>query len=198
METAKKILHVDMDAFYASVEIRDNPAYRDIPIVVGGRRGVVLTANYLARQYGVKSGIPSFQAAQLCGKLTFVKPRYSAYQEASDKIREIFSRYTDVVEPRSLDEAYLDVTNHKSLYAVQIAKRIQTEILEELRLTCSVGISWNKMLAKIASDWRKPHGMTLILPEKTEEFMLGVFHLNLGKMKSDSYFQHVVLFGQFR
>jgi len=171
----RKIIHVDMDAFFASVEQRDNPSYRGKPVAVGGspdQRGVVAAASYEARQYGIHSAMPSRTAVQRCPQLIFVRPRFDAYQAASDAIREIFYRYTDLVEPLSLDEAYLDVTvNKRGLpSATLIAKEIKASIFEETHLTASAGVSINKFLAKTASGINKPNGLFLILPENAEAF----------------------------
>lgn len=176
-ETKRKIIHIDMDAFYASVEQRDNPEYRGKPIIVGGlpqgRGGVVATASYEARRFGVRSAMPSKKAQQLCPHAIFVRPRFAAYKEVSQKIREIFHRYTDLIEPLSLDEAYLDVTNDKQQIgsAIDIAKLIKQAIKEELNLTASAGVSVNIFVAKIASDINKPDGLTFIGPSKIESFM---------------------------
>jgi DNA polymerase-4 len=176
-QTHRKIIHIDMDAFYASVEQRDNPELRGIPLVVGGspegRGGVVATASYEARKFGIRSAMPSKQALQLCPHATFVRPRFPAYKEVSQKIREIFSRYTDLIEPLSLDEAYLDVTNDKLNIgsAIEIAKQIKQAIKDELQLTASAGVSINKFVAKIASDINKPDGLTFIGPSSIEAFM---------------------------
>lgn len=173
----RKIIHVDMDAFYASVEQRDNPAYRGKPIAVGGspegRGGVVATASYEARKFGIRSAMPSKRALQLCPHLIFVYPRFPVYREVSQHVREIFRRYTDLIEPLSLDEAYLDVTNDKLGIgsAIAIAQQIKQAIRDELQLTASAGVSVNKFVAKIASDMQKPDGLTFIAPEKVEEFM---------------------------
>ncbi|QEH44061.1 DNA polymerase IV [Chitinophaga sp. XS-30] len=173
----RKIIHVDMDAFYASVEQRDNPEYRGKPIAVGGspegRGGVVATASYEARRFGIRSAMPSKRAQQLCPDVIFVRPRFPAYREASQKVREIFRRYTDLIEPLSLDEAYLDVTEDKLQIgsAIAIAQQIKQAIREELQLTASAGISVNKFVAKIASDMQKPDGLTFIAPEQVESFM---------------------------
>ena len=173
----RKIIHIDMDAFYASVEQRDHPEYRGKPLVVGGppegRGGVVATASYEARKFGIRSAMPSKQALQLCPHALFVRPRFAAYKEVSQKIREIFSRYTDLIEPLSLDEAYLDVTNDKQNIgsAIEIAKQIKQAIKDELQLTASAGISINKFVAKIASDINKPDGLTFIGPSSIESFM---------------------------
>jgi DNA polymerase-4 len=173
----RKIIHIDMDAFYASVEQRDNPEYRGIPLVVGGlpqgRGGVVATASYEARKFGIRSAMSSKQALQLCPHATFVKPRFDAYKEASQKIRAIFSRYTDLIEPLSLDEAYLDVTDDKLNIgsAITIAEQIKQAIKDELQLTASAGVSVNKFVAKIASDINKPDGLKFIGPSAIEAFM---------------------------
>jgi DNA polymerase-4 len=166
MKQIRKIIHIDMDAFYASVEQRDFPEYRNKPLVVGGspegRGGVVATASYEARKFGIKSAMPSKAAQRLCPDVIFVKPRFEVYKSVSNSIQEIFRRYTDIIEPLSLDEAYLDVTNDKQGIgsAIEIARRIKKEILEELRLTASAGVSVNKFVAKIASDMNKPNGLT--------------------------------------
>lgn len=186
-----------MDAFYASVEQRDNPEYRGKPIVVGGspegRGGVVATASYEARKFGIRSAMPSKQALQLCPHAIFVYPRFAAYKEVSVKIREIFSRYTDIIEPLSLDEAYLDVTEDKLGIgsAIEIAKQIKQAIKDELQLTASAGVSVNKFVAKVASDLRKPDGLAFIGPTAIEEFMeqlpvekfFGVGKVTADKMK---------------
>ncbi len=166
-----------MDAFYASVEQRDHPEYRGKPIVVGGspqgRGGVVATASYEARKYGIRSAMPSKKAYELCPHAIFVYPRFDAYKEASQKIREIFHRYTDIIEPLSLDEAYLDVTQDKLNIgsAILIAKQIKQAIKDELQLTASAGVSINKFVAKVASDLNKPDGLAFIGPADIESFM---------------------------
>ena len=173
----RKIIHIDMDAFYASIEQRDNPAYQGKPIAVGGspqgRGGVVATASYEARKFGIHSAMSSKKAAQLCPQLIFVKPRFDVYKEVSNHLRVIFSRYTDLIEPLSLDEAFLDVTNDKQTIgsAIDIAKLIKKAVRDELHLTASAGISINKFVAKIASDINKPDGLTFIGPSKIERFM---------------------------
>lgn len=173
----RKIIHVDMDAFYASIEQRDFPEYRGKPLVVGGlpegRGGVVATASYEARKYGVRSAMPSKQALQLCPQAVFVRPRFDVYKDVSRHIREIFRRYTDLIEPLSLDEAYLDVTVDKQGIgsAIEIARRIKEAIRTELNLTASAGVSVNKFIAKIASDLQKPDGLTFIAPSSIEAFM---------------------------
>ena len=155
-DTIRKILHIDMDAFYASVEQRDNPELVGKPIAVGGskERGVVAAASYEARKYGVRSAMPSITAYKKCPHIIFVKPRFDAYKEASRQIHEVFAEYTDLIEPLSLDEAYLDVTeNKKNLeFAMDVAKEIKEQIKVRTGLTASAGISYNKFLAKIASD----------------------------------------------
>ena len=166
-----------MDAFYASVEQRDNPEYRGKPIAVGGspvgRGGVVATASYEARKFGVRSAMPSKRALQLCPDIIFVYPRFAAYKEVSKGIRAIFQRYTDIIEPLSLDEAYLDVSQDKLNIgsAIEIAKQIRASIKEELDLTASAGVSINKFVAKIASDMNKPNGLTFIGPSSIESFI---------------------------
>jgi len=173
----RKIIHIDMDAFYASVEQRDNPEYRGKPIVVGGppegRGGVVATASYEARKFGIRSAMPSKRALQLCPHAIFIRPRFAAYKEASQNIREIFSRYTDLIEPLSLDEAYLDVTIDKKNIgsAIEVARQIKQAIKDELQLTASAGISINKFVAKIASDLNKPDGLAFIGPSSIASFM---------------------------
>lgn len=172
----RKIIHVDMDAFYASVEQRDNPTYRSIPIVVGGQpdqRGVVATASYEARAYGIHSAMSSRKAQQLCPQVLFVRPRFEVYKSVSNQIRSIFHRYTDIIEPLSLDEAYLDVSEDKLGIgsAIEIAKEIKNAIRTELHLTASAGVSTNKFVAKIASDMNKPDGLTFIGPSRIEAFI---------------------------
>jgi DNA polymerase-4 len=193
----RKIIHIDMDAFYASVEQRDNPDYRGKPIAVGGlpegRGGVVATASYEARKFGVRSAMPSKKALQLCPEVIFVRPRFAVYKEVSQKIREIFGRYTDLIEPLSLDEAYLDVTQDKQNIgsAIEIAKQIKQAIKDELQLSASAGVSINKFVAKIASDINKPDGLTFIGPSTIESFMeklavekfFGVGKVTADKMK---------------
>ncbi|HEY9663708.1 MAG TPA: DNA polymerase IV, partial [Allocoleopsis sp.] len=191
----RKVIHVDMDAFYASVEQRDQPRYRGKPIVVGGRpeqRGTVATASYEARQYGIHSAMPSRTARQLCPHLIFVPPRFEVYRGISAQIREIFYRYTDLVEPVALDEAYLDVTENKLNIpsATWIAQAIQTSIYAETGLTASAGVSINKFLAKIASGMNKPSGLFLIAPTEAAAFVEhlpieqfhGIGEVTAGKM----------------
>lgn len=171
----RKIIHIDMDAFFASVEQRDNPELRGRPIAVGQAdgRGVVAAASYEARRYGVRSAMSSSKARRLCPDLTFVECRFDAYKAVSAQIHSIFHRYTDIIEPISLDEAFLDVTENFAgmTYAVDIAKEIKRSIRAELDLVASAGVSYNKFLAKIASDYRKPDGLCVIPPERAPEFV---------------------------
>ncbi|EDL49391.1 DNA polymerase IV [Erythrobacter sp. SD-21] len=171
----RKIIHVDMDAFFASVEQRDNPDLRGKPVAVGGSsgRGVVAAASYEARKFGVKSAMPSVTAKRLCPDLIFVKSRFDAYREVSQQIRAIFRHHTDLVEPLSLDEAYLDVTEDKLGIgsATRIAELIRQEIRAKTRLTASAGVSYNKFLAKLASDQNKPDGMCVIRPGEGADFV---------------------------
>ena len=167
----RKILHIDMDCFYAAIEVRDDPALRGKPVAVGGvSRGVLTTANYEARKFGCRSAMPTFKALQLCPDLVVRPTRFDVYKEESQKIGRIFHRFTDLVEPLSLDEAYLDVTDHGEEGAA-VASRIRGQIEEETGLTASAGIAPNKLLAKIASDWNKPDGQFEIKPGEIEEFM---------------------------
>ena len=179
----RKILHIDMDAFYASVEQRENPELQGRPVAVGGsKRGVVMAASYEARVFGVRSAMPSGLARKLCPDLLFVKPHFDIYSAESKRIREIFRSYTDLVEPVSIDEAYLDVTEVKQgpPSATLVAKAIKEEILEATQLTASAGVSFNKFLAKTASGMNKPDGLTVILPDQVEEVLnalpVGGFH----------------------
>ena len=170
----RKIIHVDMDAFYASVEQRDNPELRGKPLAVGGgHRGVVTAASYEARPYGVRSAMPSVTAKRRCPDLIFVKPRFDVYRAVSQQIRSIFFDYTDLVEPLSLDEAYLDVTeDRRGLGSARaIAEDIRRRIREECRLTASAGVSYCKFIAKLASDHRKPDGLCVITPDKGPDFV---------------------------
>ncbi len=185
----RKIIHIDMDAFFAAVEQRDNPNYRNKPLIVGGKpnsRGVVATCSYEARKYGVHSAMPSSRAYRLCPHAIFVKPNFSAYQEASEHIQQIFHEYTDLVEPLSLDEAYLDVTDSTLFQgsATRLAESIKQQVLSETGLVASAGISYNKFFAKIASDQNKPDGLYLITPEQGFDFVaqlpVGKFH-GVGK-----------------
>jgi DNA polymerase IV len=171
----RKIVHIDMDAFYASVEQRDDPGLRGKPVVVAwkGNRSVVCAASYEARRFGVRSAMPAVHAERLCPEAIFVPPDFTRYRAVSQSTREIFRRHTDLVEPLSLDEAYLDVTENKTGLptATRVAKTIREQIREELQLTASAGVAPNKFLAKIASDWRKPDGLFVIQPEDLDTFL---------------------------
>lgn len=174
--TTRKIIHVDMDAFFAAVEQRDNPALRGKPVIVGGKpggRGVVSTCSYEARKFGVHSAMPTNKAYQLCPHGIFVKSNFAAYKEASEIVRNIFFDYTDLVEPLSLDEAFLDVTeNHKgNPSATLIAEEIRARIYKDTQLTASAGVAPNKFIAKVASDYNKPDGLTVITPDEMEPFL---------------------------
>lgn len=174
----RKIIHVDMDAFYASVEQRDDPALRGRPVVVAwrGARSVVCAASYEARRFGVRSAMPALRAERLCPDAVFVPPDFPRYKAVSRQIREIFLGHTDLVEPLSLDEAFLDVTVPKQALgsATAIATRIRAQILEQTGLTASAGIAPNKFLAKIASDWRKPDGQFVVAPARVQAFLAGL------------------------
>lgn len=178
-DTSRKIIHIDMDAFFASVEERDNPELALHPLVIArhphdtGGRGVVTTANYKARQYGIHSAMSAQKAYELCPKAVFMPGNHEKYREISHQVREIFAKYTDIIEPVSIDEAYLDVTHNKQSIqsAVKVARLIQQEIWQEVRLTCSAGVSYNKFLAKLASDYHKPAGLTLVAPDEALAFM---------------------------
>jgi DNA polymerase IV len=180
----RKIIHIDMDAFYASVEQRDNPELRGKPVAVGGsrERGVVAAASYEARKFGVRSAMPSVTAKRQCPDLIFVKPRFDAYKAVSLQIREIFAEHTPLIEPLSLDEAYLDVTENLQGIptATEIAEKIRAKIRAETNLTASAGVSYNKFLAKLASDHRKPDGLFVITPKMGPAFVevlpVGKFH----------------------
>ena len=171
---ARKIIHVDMDAFYASVEQRDDPQLRGVPVVVAwrGKRSVVCAASYEARKFGVRSAMPAVTAERLCPNAIFLPPDFPRYRAVSKSVREIFLRHTDLVEPLSLDEAYLDVTQNKTgiASATQVARTIREQIREELNLSASAGVAANKFLAKIASDWRKPDGLFVIKPNGSDRF----------------------------
>jgi DNA polymerase-4 len=174
--TARKIVHVDVDAFYASVEQRDDPALRGRPVVVAwtGKRSVVCAASYEARRFGVRSAMPAVTAERMCPDAIFVPPDFARYKAVSRAVREIFQRHTDLIEPLSLDEAYLDVTHNKMQLptATRVAKAIREQIREELNLTASAGVAPNKFLAKIASDWKKPNGLFVIQPHEVQSFLL--------------------------
>ena len=180
----RKIIHIDMDCFFAAVEMRDNPALREVPLAIGGsadRRGVISTCNYVARRFGVRSAMPSALARKLCPPLVLIPGRMTVYKETSRQLQAIFLRYTEQVEPLSLDEAYLDVTDspHCGGSATLMAAEIRAAIALELGLTASAGVAPNKFLAKVASDWNKPDGLFVIRPEEVDEF---VRQLPLGKL----------------
>ncbi|HEY5689723.1 MAG TPA: DNA polymerase IV [Yeosuana sp.] len=199
----RKIIHVDMDAFYASVEQMDHPELKGKPIAVGGseKRGVVSAASYEARKFGVKSAMSGIQAIRNCPELIFVKPRFDRYHEISKKIRAIFYDYTDLVEPLSLDEAYLDVTNNKkgNPSASLIAQEIRERILKEVGLKASAGISINKFIAKVASDYNKPNGQKTVTPEEAHEFLekldIRKFY-GVGKVTTEKMYQLGIFTGK--
>ena len=178
-DLSRKIIHIDMDAFFAAVEIRDNPKLKGKPVIIGsdprqtGGRGVVSTCSYEARAFGVHSAMSSKEAYERCPQAVFISGNYEKYKTVGFEIRAIFKRYTDLIEPMSIDEAYLDVTENKLgiKSAVKIARLIQEDIWQELHLTASAGVSYNKFLAKMASDYQKPHGLTVILPNQAQEFL---------------------------
>ena len=178
-DLSRKIIHIDMDAFFAAVEIRDNPKLKGKPVIIGsdprqtGGRGVVSTCSYEARAFGIHSAMSSKEAYERCPQAVFISGNYEKYKTVGLEIRAIFKRYTDLIEPMSIDEAYLDVTENKLgiKSAVKIARLIQQDIWRELQLTASAGVSYNKFLAKMASDYQKPHGLTVILPDQAQEFL---------------------------
>jgi DNA polymerase-4 len=182
--TTRKIIHIDMDAFFASVEMRDNPSLKAFPIAVGGDpkgRGVIATANYKARKFGVRSAMPSWKALQLCPDLRILPSNFEKYKQESRAINEIFQMFTDIIEPLSLDEAFLDVTSTQAFggSATLIAEQIRGQIWDKLQLTASAGVAPNKFLAKVASDWNKPNGFFVITPEEVSDF---VKHLPVEKI----------------
>ncbi|MEZ8058983.1 DNA polymerase IV [Vibrio splendidus] len=200
-EKVRKIIHVDMDCFYAAVEMRDNPSYRNRPLAVGGhekQRGVLSTCNYEARKFGIRSAMPTGKALQLCPNLLVVPGRMSVYVDISKKIREIFSRYTSIIEPLSLDEAFLDVTDSKQCHgsATLIAEAIRHDIWNELNLTASAGIAPIKFLAKVASDMNKPNGQFVIPPQDVQgvidelplEKIPGVGKVSIEKLHQAGFF----------
>ncbi|AQA08217.1 DNA polymerase IV [Streptococcus oralis] len=178
-DLSRKIIHIDMDAFFAAVEIRDNPKLKGKPVIIGsdprqtGGRGVVSTCSYEARAFGVHSAMSSKEAYERCPQAVFISGNYEKYKTVGLEIRAIFKRYTDLIEPMSIDEAYLDVTENKLgiKSAVKIARLIQQDIWQELHLTASAGVSYNKFLAKMASDYQKPHGLAVILPDQAQDFL---------------------------
>src|SRR2546427_6069425 len=171
----RKIIHIDMDAFYASVEQRDDPQLRGKPVVVAwrGNRSVVCAASYEARKFGVRSALPAVRAERLCPSAVFLPPDFPRYRAVSRQVREIFKRHTDLIEPLSLDEAYLDVSENKTGLptATQVARAIREQIRAELNLTASAGVAPNKFLAKIASEWKKPDGLFVIQPDEVDSFL---------------------------
>ena len=176
MQTGRKIIHIDMDAFYASIEQRDNPRLKGKPVIVGGtpdKRGVVAACSYEARKFGIHSAMSSSRAYKLCPQAVFIGPRFDVYSSVSRQIREIFNEYTDLVEPLSLDEAFLDVTENKKRIgsATLIAREIKEKIFKKTALTSSAGVSFNKFLSKVASDMNKPDGLTVITPEEADAFI---------------------------
>jgi DNA polymerase IV len=193
--SVRKIVHIDMDAFYASVEQRDDPQLQGKPVIVAwrGKRSVVCAASYEARRYGVRSAMPTVRAERLCPDAILIPPDFTRYRAVSRQTREIFQLHTDLIEPISLDEAYLDVTQNKTGLptATRVAQAIRTQIREELHLTASAGVASNKFLAKIASDWRKPDGLFVIQPNDVDQFLSplpvgslpGVGHVTQGKLE---------------
>ena len=199
----RKIIHVDMDAFFASVEIRDDPALRGKPVIVGGQpnsRGVVSTWSYEARKFGIHSGMASSAAYRLCPQAVFLRPNFEKYVAVSRRIRQIFLDYTDLVEPVSIDEAYLDVTFNKCgiPYATRTAREIKRRIVQTTGLTASAGVSYNMFLAKIASDYQKPDGLTVITPERAPEIIrtlpIGKFY-GIGKVTEKYLLEHGIRTG---
>ena len=201
--TQRKIIHIDMDAFFAAVEQRDFPKYRGLPLAVGHREGrsVVATASYEARKYGIKSAMPMKVALIRCPNIIIANPRFEVYKKVSNQIRKIFFEYTDLVEPLSIDEAYLDVTNPKKGLpsASLIAKEIKERIKKETGLIASAGVSYNKFLAKIASDMDKPDGFYLIKPSDAEAFLdkldIGLFY-GIGKVTKEKFFRMNIFKGR--
>jgi len=199
----RKIIHVDMDAFYASVEQRDFPELRGKPVIVGGQpnsRGVVAACSYEARTFGIHSAMPSSRAARLCPNAIFVKARFDAYRECSQQLHQIFREYTDLIEPLSLDEAFLDVSDCEQCQgsATLIAKEIKQKVQERMNLVCSAGVSYNKFLAKIASDMDKPDGLYVIRPEQAEGFIttLPIRKFNgVGKVTEQKMHKHGIQTG---
>ena len=205
-DLSRKIIHIDMDAFFAAVEIRDNPKLKGKPVIIGsdprktGGRGVVSTCSYEARALGIHSARSSKEAYERCPQAVFISGNYEKYTAVGQQIRAIFKRYTDKIEPMSIDEAYLDVTENKLgiKSAVKIARLIQQDIWQELHLTASAGVSYNKFLAKMASDYQKPRGLTVILPEEAENFLkqmdIAKFH-GVGKKTVEKLHQMGVFTG---
>lgn len=203
MNNKRKIIHIDMDAFFASVEQRDNPEFRGHPLVVGGRpedRGVVAACSYEARKFGIHSAMPCSKAARLCQDLIFTRPRLEIYREVSIEIMNIFKQYTDVIEPLSLDEAFLDVTSNflQQPSATIIANQIREDIYSQQGLTSSAGVSFNKFIAKVASDVNKPNGITIVTPDRAIDFIsnlpIGRF-FGVGKVTEQKMFKLGILRG---
>ncbi len=197
----KKIIHIDMDCFYAAIEMRDNPSLAEVPMAVGGsadKRGVLCTSNYLARQFGVRSAMPTAKAKQLCPDLVVIRPNMAKYRFVSERLHKVFAAFTDLIEPLSLDEAYLDVTECQQCngVATEIAQLIRHRIFQQEKITASAGIGPNKFLAKVASDWRKPNGQFAIKPHQVDQFMLtlpvekifGVGKVTAQKLKAQNLF----------
>ena len=171
----RKIIHIDADCFYAAIEMRDDPSLREVPLIVGGsaeRRGVVATCNYPARQFGIHSAMATAYARKLCPDIIVIPPNMAKYREASAVMREIFLGYTALIEPLSLDEAYLDVTASDAFSgsATRIAEAIRSQVEDQLGITVSAGVSANKFIAKVASDWRKPDGLMVVEPSEIDDF----------------------------
>lgn len=202
--TERRIIHIDMDYFFAQVEMRDNPKLKGKPVIVGGKasnRGVVSTASYEARKYGVHSAMPTAQAHKLCPNGYYLSPRFEAYRTASDQIMKIFKSYTDIVEPLSLDEAYLDITHlvRADLAASQIAQYIRRDIFEQTGLTSSAGVSYNKFLAKLASGMNKPNGLTVIDYDNVHKILMGLDigdFPGVGKASKEKMHEHDIYNGQ--
>ncbi|WP_127716353.1 DNA polymerase IV [Halobacteriovorax sp. HLS] len=196
--SSRKIIHIDMDCFYAAVEMRDNPQLKNKPIAVGGKpgeRSVLCTSNYLARKFGVRSAMPAALAIKLCPDLTIIHPNMKKYKEASEIVQNIFREYTELIEPLSLDEAYLDVTDCKKCYgsATLIAKEIREKIFQRTQLTASAGIAPNKFIAKVASDWKKPNGQFVVTPNEVEQFVLQLDVKKIpgiGKVSAQKLYDH--------
>lgn len=200
----RKIIHIDMDAFFAAAEIRENPQYRGKPVIVGGapdKRGVVSTCSYEARKYGIHSAMASALAVRLCPHAIFLRPHFELYSSISKQIREIFYKYSDLVEPVSIDEAYLDVTQNKLNIksATILAKKIKAEIFEQTKLTASAGVSYNKFLAKIASEMNKPDGLFVVRPQDSEKILnelpISKFH-GIGKVTAAKMKNLGIYFGK--
>ena len=202
----RKIIHIDMDAFYAQVEMRDNPSLKNIPLVLAkdprltNGHGVVATANYLARELGVHSAMSAHEAKKLAPKAVFLAPNFEKYQKVSQQVHEIFHRYTDMIEPIAFDEAYLDVTTNKLAInnSVVLARKIQNEIWQKLKLTCSIGISYNKFIAKLASEYNKPVGIAVVKPQDAIDFLKALPIDNfrgVGKKTLSIMYQEKILTG---